>query len=246
MFDQSLLIDTRTRRPWTVVAGFSGQILALGIAALLPLIYTDKLQRFRVADLHIQPPTGRPARPPSDQTRPSRQSAARRLFNFNGFFAPTRIPDRIAKIDDPPDFAADAAPFIPGAISARDAMAGIPIAVTQPPPPAPSRPVETRSAVPPSAPARISGGVLAAMLIHRVVPPYPSLAKQARISGTVELLALVGKDGTVKKLDVIGGHPLLVPAAIDAVKQWIYRPTLLSGEPVEVVAPISVHFTLSQ
>ena len=84
----------------------------------------------------------------------------------------------------------------------------------------------------------------AANLITQVRPVYPPLAKQARISGTVELSAIIGKDGRVQDLKVVRGHPLLVQAALDAVKNWVYRPTLLNGEPVEVSTTIDVNFTL--
>ena len=77
-------------------------------------------------------------------------------------------------------------------------------------------------------------------------PIYPPLAKQARISGVVHLNAVISKDGTIQDLKVISGHPLLVPSALEAVKQWVYQPTLLNGEPVEVVTQIDVNFTLSQ
>ena len=77
-------------------------------------------------------------------------------------------------------------------------------------------------------------------------PPYPPLAKQARISGTVRFTAIIGKDGTIQNLQLITGHPLLVQAATEAVKQWLYKPTLLNGEPVEVITQIDVNFTLSQ
>jgi protein TonB len=92
----------------------------------------------------------------------------------------------------------------------------------------------------------IGGNVLAAKILSRVIPLYPSLAKQARIQGTVSLLGVIASDGTVRQLRVLSGHPLLVQAALDAVRQWVYRPTLLNGEPVEVQAPIEVHFTLAQ
>jgi protein TonB len=75
---------------------------------------------------------------------------------------------------------------------------------------------------------------------------YPPLAKQARISGTVKLAAVIAKDGTIQDLKVISGHPLLIPSALEAVKQWVYQPTLLNGEPVEVSTQIDVNFTLSQ
>ena len=85
-----------------------------------------------------------------------------------------------------------------------------------------------------------------AKLIRQPKPVYPPLAKQARIQGVVRFNAVIGKDGTIQNLKVVSGHPLLVPAALEAVKQWVYQPTLLNGEPVEVVTQIDVNFTLSQ
>ena len=93
---------------------------------------------------------------------------------------------------------------------------------------------------------RVSGGVQMAKLIRKVIPIYPPLAKSARISGVVHLVGTIAKDGTIRNLQLISGHPLLARAAIEAVEQWVYQPTLLNGEPVEVIAPIDVSFTLSQ
>jgi protein TonB len=93
---------------------------------------------------------------------------------------------------------------------------------------------------------RVGGNVQQAKLVRQPKPAYPPLAKQARIQGVVHLSAIIAKDGTIQKLEVIGGHPLLVPAALEAVKQWVYQPTLLNGEPVEVITQIDVNFTLSQ
>jgi protein TonB len=95
-------------------------------------------------------------------------------------------------------------------------------------------------------PIRIGGNVQAANLIRKVQPVYPPLAKQARIQGTVRFTAIIGKDGTIQNLQLVTGHPLLVEAARSAVSQWQYKPTLLNGEPVEVVTQIDVNFTLSQ
>jgi protein TonB len=82
-------------------------------------------------------------------------------------------------------------------------------------------------------------------LINRVQPSYPPLARQTRISGTVRLHAIISKAGTVQQLEVMSGHPLLVQAALDAVRQWKYRPTTLNGEPVEVDTTIDVIFSLN-
>ena len=96
-----------------------------------------------------------------------------------------------------------------------------------------------------SAAIRVGGNVPAANLIRKVQPVYPPLAKQARIQGTVRFTAIIGKDGTIQNLQLFTGHPLLVQAA-GCRPQWVYRPTLLNGEPVEVVTQIDVNFTLSQ
>jgi len=96
------------------------------------------------------------------------------------------------------------------------------------------------------APHRIhSGGeVEQALLIHRVEPRYPALARQMRLEGIVRLHAIIGIDGSVRELEVEGGHPLLIQAALEAVRQWRYRPTRLNGEPVEVETTITVIFEL--
>lgn len=85
-----------------------------------------------------------------------------------------------------------------------------------------------------------------AKLLKKVIPAYPALAKGARVSGVVRLLGVIAKDGTIQNLQLISGHPLLAHAAMEAVSQWIFQPTLLNGQPVEVVAPIDVNFTLGQ
>jgi protein TonB len=113
------------------------------------------------------------------------------------------------------------------------------VSAAPPPPPPPVKEAkQTR--------IRVGGQVQAANLIKKISPPYPQLAKQARIQGLVRFTAIIGKDGTIQNLTLVTGHPLLVPSATEAVKQWVYKPTLLNGEPVEVITQIDVNFTLSQ
>ena len=81
--------------------------------------------------------------------------------------------------------------------------------------------------------------------IFRPEPPYPPLARQARVSGIVELEGVIGTDGHLRELRIVSGHPLLAHAALQAVSQWIYKPTTLNGDPVEVIAPIRITFTLN-
>jgi len=85
-----------------------------------------------------------------------------------------------------------------------------------------------------------------AKLLRKVIPEYPALARAARISGIVRLIGTIGEDGTIRNLLLVSGHPLLARAAMEAVGQWIYKPTLLNGKPVEVIAPIEVTFSLGQ
>ena len=92
---------------------------------------------------------------------------------------------------------------------------------------------------------RVGGNVQANNLVYKVQPEYPALAKQARIQGTVRFTATIGKDGHIIDLSLVSGHPLLVEAAAEAVKQWVYRPTLLNGNPIEVITVIDINFTLS-
>ena len=86
---------------------------------------------------------------------------------------------------------------------------------------------------------------VAPKIIKRVIPQYPPLAKQTRVQGTVRLTGIIAKDGTIQQLQLISGHPLLVPAALDAVRLWHYKPYLLNDQPVEVDTQINVNFTLA-
>jgi tetratricopeptide (TPR) repeat protein len=114
--------------------------------------------------------------------------------------------------------------------------------VAPPPPPPPPPPPGERSARPTQ--IRIGGDLQAAKLIQQSQPVYPALALEARIQGTVRFTATILKDGTMGNLAVLSGHPLLVPAAMDAARHYRYQPTLLNGEPVEVITQVDVSFVL--
>jgi periplasmic protein TonB len=120
-------------------------------------------------------------------------------------------------------------PWIPGADPG-----GTPLEIKKPEPP------EHKS------PLHRSEGVMAAALIYKVQPQYPTLARNIHLAGTVYLRATIGTDGTVRQLEVISGHPILANSALQAVRQWRYQPTRLSGEPVEVETFITVNFVLDQ
>jgi TonB family protein len=109
----------------------------------------------------------------------------------------------------------------------------------QPPSSGPQRPALT-------GPLRVGGNVQGARILHRVAPVYPRDAVASRISGTVRMHAIIGKDGKIKHLEFVSGHPALKEAAFDAVRQWRYQATLINGEPVEVDTTIDVIFQLNR
>ena len=241
MFEDSLVESSgtlRRRNPWTATVSFALQGLIAGILVLLPLLYTEALpwrQLTAIVNSPVPPPAQAPpapGRPRSEQPRP--------LLADGRLRAPSIVPLRVAMVRDEatsstesgaPDWAG-----VPGGIGT-----GVPNSIL-------NNIVQTVPAIPKVAgPAkvRVSSGVAQGLLIHQMKPAYPTIAAQARIQGTVVLQAMIAKDGTVQDLRVLSGHPLLVNAAVDAVRQWVYRPTLLNGEPVEVIAPITVTFTLN-
>ena len=201
----------------------------------------------------VAPPPPPPPPPPPAAAPPKVVKVIPRQFDAGRLMAPKAIPKDIAMIKEeelPPPSSGVGGVIggVAGGIGGG-AMGGVlggiigavPSAAPPPPPPPPKKEVvATPQRI------RVGGNVQAANLVSQQRPVYPPLAKQARISGTVELSAIIGKDGRVQDLHVIKGHPLLVQSALDAVKNWVYRPTLLNGEPVEVSTTIDVNFTLSQ
>jgi periplasmic protein TonB len=140
--------------------------------------------------------------------------------------------------DDAPSighFYGDGSGFGPG--NGSDLLGGSPNGPPPPRTPDPKPPVVTK-------PMFVSQGAQEAMLVRRVEPMYPSLARQIHLSGIVELRAIIAKDGSVINLEVVSGNPMLSRAAVDAVKQWRYRPTLLNNQPIEVQTFVTVKFVL--
>jgi TonB family protein len=158
-----------------------------------------------------------------------------------------RIPGRRVERNPPPGNFAFSAPeipntdFGPGSETANpNGLIGVFSTETAAPPRPESVPVRR-----PPAPIRRSEGVQSALLIHRVDPRYPPLALQSRREGVVQLHAIIARDGSIQLLEVLSGDSLFIRDALEAVRQWRYRPTLLGGEPMEVETFITVNFRLS-
>jgi protein TonB len=154
---------------------------------------------------------------------------------------PTKIPEKVQMIKEdeapPPVMSAGVVGGVPGGIPGGQ-MGGVIGGIIS------SAPVAVPKVATPQR-VRVSQGVTQGLLIRKIQPNYPPLARQARIQGSVLLQAEISKDGTIENLHLISGHPMLAPAAIEAVKQWKYKPYILNGEPVEVETQITVNFTLS-
>jgi protein TonB len=245
MFEQSMVLDAgHGQKSWTFAASLAGELGAISLLALLPLLYTEALPVVQAVTLRLPSPPAPPTPRTPVSARPQTAPPSQRTGPV--FQAPQRIPSKVATIVDGPVVlegapAVNAAGGVPGGTG--DVLLNVPaLTVAVPPPPTPARTDPTV----PSKPIAIGGDVLLARIVKRVVPVYPPIARQARISGVVKLTGIIAKDGTIQQLQVVSGHPLLVRSALDAVRQWTYQPTLLNGQPVEVIAPIDVVFTLSQ
>jgi protein TonB len=242
MFEDSLIESGnrfKTKRLSTTILSFALQVGLIGILILVPLIYTDALPKTQLMTFLVAPPPPPPPPPPPAAATVKVVKMQSELVN-NQLRTPSRIPNKIQMIKEeeaPPDLGAGGVPGgVPGGIpggSAGGVIGGIISAQANLP----------KIVVP--ARIRVSSGVSTGLLIKKVQPTYPPLAKQARIQGHVLLQAEISKEGTIQNLQLISGHPMLAPAAIEAVKQWRYKPYLLNGEPVAVETQVDVIFSLS-
>lgn len=235
MFEQTFVNTTaQTRRPWTVAASVALQTILVVIAFVAPLLHIAALQRPQPVPIWL-PPQALKEQPPQTVARTAAPTVAtnRPVFILPTLQAPTTVPTHIDMTPDAPEppsvFAAG--PAGPSALAGLERTTVSPVA-----PPAP--------VVKPTAPVRVSGGVQSAKLVFGPRPSYPHIALITRTQGTVRIQAIIGRDGSISNLQVISGHPLLIEAARRAVQQWRYQPTLLGGQPVEVITEIDVNFTI--
>ena len=237
MFEDSVF-DSANRKqgtnPFAVGLSLALQCVALAVLIVIPLIYTEALPRMKALSYLLAPQLT----PKTQATAPIRQVVVTiKPQPQQELTQPTKIPEHANFVHDEPLPPAPAQGFVgvEGATgpSIAETLAA-PIVVTPPPPPVQS----------PTVPVPVGGDVMAARLIYQVKPIYPALGRQVRVQGTVRLRAIIDKDGSITNLTVLSGHPLLIPAAIEAVKQWRYQPTKLNGVPVEVETTVDVNFIL--
>jgi protein TonB len=242
MFDATLNSswDERSRRGWTTLTSFGVQAAVVGGLLIVPLLRPAGLPLLHSISTPVslgaplgEPPAIRPRAGANPTAAPSNPVDA--LVRM-----PSRIPNdiRIAGEDGPPPVAG----FGPSGFgdAVRGDLRGLPQLFGNG-----SRPVLPAEAPPARiAPVRISQ-ISQGDLLRKVLPAYPALARVARVQGVVLLQAVISKQGSIENLKVLAGHPLLVPAAIEAVRQWRYRPYILNNQPVEVETEITVNFSLA-
>ncbi|MFB3915294.1 MAG: energy transducer TonB [Terriglobales bacterium] len=247
MFEDSLLESgnrfRKARRGWTTILSFALQVLFLGILILIPLIYTEALPKQQLMTFLVAPPPPPPPPPPPAPAKvaPVKPVKIQTEIVNGQLRTPSRIPQKIEMIKEeaPPPAVTTAGVVggVPGGVAGGQ-IGGVIGGIIS------STPVAVPKVATPQK-VRVSKGVAEGLLIHKVMPAYPPLARQARIQGAVVLQANISKSGSIENLHVVQGHPMLAPAAIEAVKQWRYKPYYLNGEPVEVETVITVNFTLA-
>jgi protein TonB len=242
MFEDSLIESggrLKTKRGLTTTISFLFEALLLGVMILIPLLFTDALPKTQLLTLIVAPPP--PPPPPPPAAAPVHVVKQVQTDIINGQLrTPTKIPKKVEMIKEdeaPPPVMAGVVGGVPGGVPGGQ-MGGVIGGIIS------STPVAVPKVAAPTR-VRVSQGVTEGMVLRRVQPNYPPLARQARIQGDVILQAEISKEGAIENLRVMSGHPMLAPAAIDAVKQWRYKPYFLNGEPVAVETQITVKFSLS-
>ena len=243
MFEDSLIESggrLKTKRGVTTAFSFVLQVALVSILVLIPLLFTEALPKTQLMTFLVAPPPPPPPPPPPAAAVKVVKQVQTDIINGQ-LRTPSKIPEKVQMIKEeeaPPPVSSMAGVVggVPG--SAGGQLGGVIGGIIS------STPVAVPKVATPQR-VRVSQGVTQGLLIKKIQPAYPPLARQARIQGSVLLQAEISKEGTIENLRLISGHPMLAPAAIEAVKQWRYKPYILNGEPVEVETQITVNFTLS-
>ena len=219
-----------------LVASIILQVLIVAALVLVPLL--SKGENIAAYNPTIMPPYHRGSVPPRHPSGPRPTGGERKVCTWCFRYPPPTIAtvDRRQVMDDPNPgdvgiLGTPGGQNIPGSLDAFNTHRG------------PEPPLEIERTTPRT--MKVSAGVQAARLVHRVEPLYPPLARQIRLEGRVELHAIIATDGRIKSLEVVSGEPLFIQSALRAVHEWRYQPTLLNNEPVEIETYVTVVYTLS-
>ena len=239
MFAESMLETSRsyrTRRSWMTLTSFGLQAVVVGLLLMIPLLQTVGLPAVHTVSTPLS--LGRPDPGPALHHEGQRTRGVQIIPFAGRIMAPGPVPTGIPKGGE------NDAPAIEGggdrigdAMFPIGAPAGLPLPISGTNPVLPARPV-------PSIRTFRQSTILEGSLVRRVQPIYPPLARIARIQGPVVVAAIISRAGTMDHVQAISGHPMLIPAAVEAVSQWRYKPYILNGEAIEVETQITVNFLL--
>jgi protein TonB len=251
MFEQSTLSNGPAGvRAWTTFFGLTTQVALVSLAMLVPMVWPQVLPTARLLET-LTPPLP-PAPPPTRlQTRAAIVRTAIRVPWSLTAYQPAAVPTRIYEIvDEPVGTGVVGSPVGPNIGSDIGVVGSILQDMSRNallvPPPRIATPVATSPGpVPVIARYKEGGNVKLGSVLHRAEPPYPQIARAARVSGSVELECVVGVDGRIQEVKVKSGNPLLIHAAVDAAWQWVYTPSKLNGVPIEIVTLLTFTFKLN-
>jgi protein TonB len=247
MFADSVLDfgQQKKRQSFATVTSFILNCLAIGVMLIMPLAFPEGLPKAQLLTFLVAPPPPPPPPPLAAEVQRVVRQVQTDMLNTGQLRTPSRIPRRVQMIreeDAPPPMPSVGGVVggVPGGIPGGQ-LGGVIGGIVS---------ATSNAAIPKFVPVtpqrvRISQGVTRGLLIQKVEPQYPPLARAARVQGDVVLSAVIDTNGQITNLQLVSGHPMLVPAAIAAVKQWRYKPYLLNGQPVEVETTITVIFSLS-
>jgi len=251
LFSEILLEASSSRHPsrgLKLLSSIGLHILVLLALLLPPLYFTDTLDLRHFTQTFLVAPPPPPPPPPAPQGVVKSNAAARRVLVTGGkLIAPTAVPSRIVILKEeplPPEVGNGVAGGVPGGVPGGQ-MGGVIGGVISDA----SRtnlPMPLPTTVQPKAPIRVGGRVRPPRLLSKPSPIYPPLAKQTRVQGIVSIDAVIDSEGNVVEMSIVSGHPLLISAALDAVKNWKYEPTYLNDQAVAVQLIVTVTFQLGE
>ena len=236
MFEQSSLPEAAVGRGWSFAGSVLLQVVGVAGLILLPLLNTYEIDPTAWASRSFALSVPPPPAPAPPRVQPSPKPV--RVRYQADFQAPSAIPEKIAVLFDSGDIASP----ISGLAAAKGLLGGLGV-------PGSAGVLgmfpTTGRTLPLPPPVRVGGRIQNARILRKVQPEYPEEALTHYVTGTVKLEAVIAVDGSVRDVQLVSGHPMLAPAAIEAVSQWRYRPTRLNGQDVEVITLIDVNFNLT-
>ncbi len=251
LFAEALLENNELKQPkraYSVAVSIIFQVLILIVAAIVPLLFSQQidLRQFTRTFLAAPPPPPPPPPAPTVTKVPAAQMKKISLIQSGRLIAPTAIPKKIVMVKEEPMPQVPSDAFgvpggVPGGVGGGQSggviggiLGGMPTSANIPPPPPAA----------PKGPVRVGGRVKPPHALSTPPPVYPEIARSARVQGDVVIDAVIDTSGSIVQMKVVSGHPLLIGAALDALRHWKYEPTYLDDQPISIELYVTIHFAM--